>query len=514
MPKSPKNQSTEKARADRFVFWSALILLAWLPLPWGSHTPWAQSLFTTVAAFLLGVRLVMAAMGVQTLEGRAKRLWWPLLLWLCWIGWIGMQIVPVSPEALALLSPQALKHLSAADVSGTTVPLTVSIGRGLTADSLLLTCGYFSLYWLMVLSCWRQPERVRWALGVLVLSGGVQALYGSVMTLSGWEYGFFEVKQHYRDFATGTFVNRNHLAGYLELTAAAGIGLILADLRVRQGKITWMQWLNDFIGLLFSTRFRTRIILAIIAVGIVMTRSRMGNAAFFSSLCFCGLAYIFLRERRLMLKAILLFGSLVLIDVLIVSNWFGLARVVDRIESTDLATESRVQIYDELPAVVNAYERAGSGLGTFWQAYAFYRTTDTQYVYDHAHNDYLEMLIEVGWPGVLILAALVGGHALHAFLVIIRRRSRLPAAAAFSALMALSAFALHSTVDFNLQIPANAATLIVLLALSASFSSTSRLSEQTVNALEMPERRQKQRQRIATVDDEPSGLYHSRPLDS
>lgn len=35
----------------------------------------------------------------------------------------------------------------------------------------------------------------------------------------------------------------------------------------------------------------------------------------------------------------------------------------------------------------------------------------------------------------------------------------------FSALMAIISFGIHSTVDFNLQIPANAATFMVILAL-------------------------------------------------
>lgn len=465
---------SDKKRADRFIFASLLALLLWMPLPWGSHVPWAQTLFITLATLLLSSRLMLSAFGIPRLNGRPSRLYWPLLLWLFWIAWIGFQLIPLSPDFLSKLSPLAMRYFATIESDQPALPLTISIGRGLTIDSLLLTMGYFAIYWLIVLTCWRQPDRVRWVLGTLVLSGGMQALYGSLMTLSGWEFGFFEAKQHYVGYATGTFVNRNHLAGYLELTAAAGIGLILADLKVHRQKIDWMGWLNDFIGLLFSVRFRTRIILAIIAVGIVMTRSRMGNTAFFMSLCLCGLTYIFFRERRLMLKALLLFGSLLIIDLMIVSNWFGLARVVNRIETTDMATESRTQVYDELPPVVVAYQNVGSGLGTFWQAYAPYRSQDMRYFYDHAHNDYLEMLIEVGWPGIFILAVLVGGHAVHAVHVIVRRRSRLPPAVCFATVMALVAYALHSTVDFNLQIPANAATLIALMALSACFSSQSR----------------------------------------
>jgi hypothetical protein len=47
------------------------------------------------------------------------------------------------------------------------------------------------------------------------------------------------------------------------------------------------------------------------------------------------------------------------------------------------------------------------------------------------------------------------------------RRRRLAAATGFAAFMGLTAMAIHATVEFNLQIPANAATLVVLLALTA-----------------------------------------------
>jgi len=72
------------------------------------------------------------------------------------------------------------------------------------------------------------PSRLRWIALALVLSGLFQASYGSLMTLSGLEYGFFHEKIHNRGLATGTFINRNHLAGYLVMCLSVGIGLLIA----------------------------------------------------------------------------------------------------------------------------------------------------------------------------------------------------------------------------------------------------------------------------------------------
>ena len=61
--------------------------------------------------------------------------------------------------------------------------------------------------------------------------------------------------------------------------------------------------------------------------------------------------------------------------------------------------------------------------------------------------------------GALPLMALV-----LAVLALSRRRDPLARGFAFAVVMGISAIAIHSTVDFNLQIPANAFAFMVLLA--------------------------------------------------
>ncbi len=82
------------------------------------------------------------------------------------------------------------------------------------------------------------------------------------MTLSGVEYGFFMEKEHYRGVATGTFVNRNHLAGYLEMALALGIGLLMADLGGKKA-LNWRQRLRGFAESLLSSKIRLRVFLAV-----------------------------------------------------------------------------------------------------------------------------------------------------------------------------------------------------------------------------------------------------------
>ncbi|MGH8540225.1 MAG: O-antigen ligase family protein [Stenotrophobium sp.] len=440
-------------------------------MPWGSNRPWAEALIGILAGALCSVYLLCQ---VFRSFGAAKKTvfspvvyFLPLLLWTVWLAWGVVQLLPVGFGQLKAISPYAAQIYAAAfpGVAGSQ-QWTISILPAQSFQKWLLSLGYFSLY-LLVLGLARDHSRLRSLANVLIFSALLQAIYGGIMVLSGIEYGFFEHKTAYLGLATGTFVNRNHLAGYLELGAAVGIGLILADLRTVQTD-TWKKRLKNFLNFLFSTRLRTRVFLAVIVVGLVLTRSRGGGSAFFGALVVCGPIYIFLKERRLFLKSMVLFVSLLAVDVWIVSGWFGLDKVMTRIEQTHETTEVRTRAFAAYPALIEKYWRTGSGAGTFAAVFAQDQPADVAGYYDHAHNDYAEFLIEYGVPGTLILLILAGITGLHALQVIIRRDDRLRVGMCFAYLMASAELAIHSFSDFNLQIPANAATYVVIMAMAGA----------------------------------------------
>mgnify|MGYP007056048999 CR=1 FL=1 len=101
------------------------------------------------------------------------------------------------------------------------------------------------------------------------------------------------------------------------------------------------------------------------------------------------------------------------------------------------------------------------------QLYNFFGPYGVKYA--HAHNDYLQLLAEAGWPG---FAALAGGFFIFLAMVI-RRIFRYAAGLdparfyiGIGACSALISIAFHSIFDFNLQMPANMLYFVVLLAIS------------------------------------------------
>jgi len=95
--------------------------------------------------------------------------------------------------------------------------------------------------------------------------------------------------------------------------------------------------------------------------------------------------------------------------------------------------------------------------------YPKYQSSQVNLAYDHAHNEYLQFFIEFGAIGFLSLFFIVGMCLTSSLKALKRRRHNMARGAAFASFMAIIGMALHASVDFPLQAPANAATFICLL---------------------------------------------------
>lgn len=455
------------------LFFGLLLLLAWLPLPLGSNRPWAEAILESGAAILSLLWLYGYHRGFL----KPGAVWFGsrTVLWLlaAWLGYVMLQWLPLPSFIRQALSPLSVAVYEQAGVSGW-APL--SLDSWATFMYWLKSVAYVVLFALTLLLVNSRLRLVMLAY-VLVLGAVFQAFYGGIMTLSGLEYGFFVKKETYLGFATGTFVNRNHLAGYLEMALAAGIGLLLATNYQRERAHTWRQRLRNFLNLMLSQKLPLRLMLVVLVVGLVLTRSRMGNTAFFSSMLIAGLITLGMFYRRSgsvarmfrrsdMRSAVILVASLVVIDLLIVGAWFGVEKVAQRIAESSLSQDAgRVEVSGNTLEMLKDYPLAGSGGGSFFVAFMRYRDEGVLEYYDHAHQDYLEIAADTGAIGIALLGLVVMASLWAALRALYHRHDVLMRGMAFSSVMGIAALLIHSTVDFNLQIPANAATFMVILAL-------------------------------------------------
>ncbi|MGS2718016.1 O-antigen ligase family protein [Eionea flava] len=445
------NYSASAHNNHPFLFYNLLGMIIYLPLPLGSHRLLAWSI---LEAWVFSVLFVWIFLCFQQ-KARMPEYWkkcWPALFALT--GFAAISLLQLTPLNSSSHNISVLNDLNWA---------TFSLDPHATIEQLLKTSAYIGLF-ILTIALVNTEKRIKTVLQVFFFCGVFQAGYGAFMTLSGIEYVLWLPKEHYIGRATGTFINRNHFANYLSMCAAAGTALLLIDLSKK--KVKGLK--NMLIGLLhfmLSRKMLFRIGLALIVVGIVLSRSRMGNTAFFISLVSAGFIWMIL-TKRVSRNAIIFLTSLIIIDLWVVGNWFGFEEVTARIQNTSASTETRDEVLRDTLVYIKENPMLGTGGGSYYSVYSYYKSPDVNGYYDYTHNDYLQFVSEYGLIGTAFIALLVISSLFTAIVTLFKRNNPTMQATSFAALMTIIALLLHSLVDFNLQIMANAASATILLALA------------------------------------------------
>ncbi|CAA0336625.1 O-antigen ligase family protein [Alteromonas sp. BZK5] len=449
-------------KTEKFLFGFLLFTLFWLPLSLGANRPWAWALMQMSVFFLGGILLLTHKSLLSKLYAQYKLL---VIVWLVFLTWQLINIVPLPFSLVETLRPERVNFLLNENIQGMEsisslwLPLSFAVGQ---SDVIFFKSLAYCFLFFITLTLVNTGKRLRYILIVISAAGVFQAIYGSLEVLSGLQYSLV-FKLPVSHIATGSFVYKNHYANFLLLCLSAAIGYMIASLRVRSGSST-RERLRRIVRFWLSNKVLFRIGIIIMVIALVMSRSRMGNSAFFIAMTITAtLGLIYFKPRQK--SYVVLFISMLVIDILIVSSLFGLKQVQQRLEQTNLTQESRDEVITDALPLLSEYGIIGTGGGTFYTVYPQVQSESIQHFYDHAHNEYLQFAIEFGIVGAAIIAMLVLLCAKSALSAMRHRRHPLPRGTAFAAVMAVIGMALHSTVDFPLQAPANTAIFIILLAL-------------------------------------------------
>jgi O-antigen ligase len=413
---------------------------------------------------LVAAWLVLWALGRVEASEPLRRAW---LAWIALAAWLAIQalhVVPMPIAWVAALSPDSARmHAMAGELGVQVATTTLSIDPEASRVSLLKSLAYAGVFFLMLALATRR-SRVLLLARVLVYAAVLETVYAVTLHLGNVTEEYFGTLLEHSDSASGTYANRNHFAGYLEMCLALGIGLLIAGLSDRKAD-TWRRFLQHALEWILSPKMILRLALCVLVIGLTTTHSRMGNTAFFSSLLVAGVLGIAL-SRHATRNTVLLLASLIAIDLFIVGSWFGVEKLAERLQET---TVQDVQQREEPAAyavqLIRDYAPFGSGPGTFYVAFPRYRPATVPNFYTQTHNDYVQVASESGVAGFAAIGLFVAAALGAALLAQWRRRDPLMRGMSFACIMGVTSLLIHSWVDFNLQIPANAALFMVLLAL-------------------------------------------------
>lgn len=471
---------------DAPVFWLIIAQLLWAPIPLASNRTWAVGILLLITC----TQWITASWCYREQWGavfqRLKLIKLPVILFVLITFLAFLQTIPLPVSIASVLAPETARIWSRIWPEG---PFYLSVNPSQTQLQAALCFIYASTFILTTISA-RNSRRLMTIAYALIGAAVFQALIGGYLYSVEASYELFNGRILH-DRMKGTFVYHNNAAAMFALCLAMGIGAFLAQLE-RGNSQNSKRWLVNTLDFVLSSKMVLRLSLVIIVIALVMTRSRMGNAGFFIAMT-ASLALYAIYSTKVRKAVLIVLTSLIVIDIWVLGQWVGLEKVIARLEATQISKAERVQVEKKLateqvdfnfnkkiqqeesveertlpinyaPEALKKFTFFGSGAGTFYSIFPEFRPTDSQGYYDHAHNDYIELATDYGLVGAFLFAS-IALSSLWQFSKTIRTRNH-PTAKGISlgALMAVTYIALHSLVDFNLQIPSNALLVCAILA--------------------------------------------------
>ena len=429
------------------------MLLAWAPLPFGSATPAARAGLAAAAFAVLALALWAP---VAPRQSPPREIWLAAGALAAVAALGALQSVPLPAPVVAALSPRhlelargAAESLGAPPPGGIALSLAPDASRNAALDWAAAAAALAAAA--LVGGSRRARRQLAGVLGIAVLFQvlfGAQQWFARSRVLWGIEIPGFHDRLH------GTFINPNHAALYLELGLAAAFA--------------WAWWQARRAAAANSAEERllrlggAAIGWLVIFAGLAFTRSRAGLLAALAATALQG-AWVGTRRRRLWLAASGLAAGLAGLALV---GWLGFQEGLGRLVgggAEGLAPGGRIEAMAATARLWGRFPVLGTGLGSFRATFPMVRSDGNEFLWRHAHSDWLELGATAGLLGfALVVFGLVAVVRRLARLLVHGERSE-DRGAALAAAGALVAVGLHSCVDFGLTIPANAVALAALV---------------------------------------------------
>src|SRR4051794_14660380 len=319
-----------------------------------------------------------------------------------------------------------------------------------TFSQLLLYVSYGILCFLLTQTLTSSRE-VRTVGTALVIFGSTLSLFAVLQNLSSPTKLYGLLTPRFGGWIYGPYVNHNHYAGLMEMLIP--VPLVFAFSRFGSQRERWI----------------AASVAAFMAATIFLSGSRGGMIAFAVEIAIF-LTFVFREHQQK--KILILLGTFLSISLAMIV-WTGGHEVKARIatfavdKASDLATDIRLQIDRDILHMFRERPALGWGQGTFAEVYPRFRSFYTDSVVNAAHNDFLQVLTETGIAGFGIMIWSLVITMRKALRKSPKWTSNLNGTVAVAALLGISGILVHSLVDFNMQVPANAALFYCLCTVAA-----------------------------------------------
>jgi O-antigen ligase len=250
----------------------------------------------------------------------------------------------------------------------------------------------------------------------------------------------------------GPYVNHNHYAGLMEMLTPFPLVLAISRFPRRNHRLIVAGVAALMASTIFLSNSRGGMIAFAVQAIVLLMLVRPHHAV----------------RRRPMILAVFLLGVIGLLF------WLGGSELTRRMVSIESETRQElsggVRLTIDRDCLHMWLQRPflGWGLGTFSVVYPQFRTSYSNFFVNDAHNDYLQFLVETGVAGAAIGLWFLVVTFRRAWVKLDNWTETANGVLTVAALLGCVGILVHSVLDFNLQIPANAALFYVLCAIAAS----------------------------------------------
>ncbi len=415
-------EDSQRTISGRLIEYCLIFLLIFTPFAYGAVEPWSVAVFEVVSVLMLLLWVFkMIANGRFEIDRN------PVISFaILFIVYVSMQLIfsfIPHPSSLILLP-------------GSVYPWA-------TRTELLKIISYAVIF-LVAVHTIKTRQQINRILSIIIAVGFLMAI--------------FFLMRYFGAEAPRGIINPDHYAGYLGMIIPLAFGFLLIR---HQGYVP--------LDMAYARQFLFFFCAIVMSAALFFTMSRGGMFSFIASLS-CMSVLLFTRKSIKRKRWIL---SIAVVFVVSAVAWIGATPVLERImsikvEITSLYFGGRLPVWNGTLEIVKDYPVFGTGLGTFSYIFPKYQMERLPHIFMYAHNDFLELLSEIGVAGFSLFV--ISGLWFAAGLLsrFYKRNDLYITGLCIGILGSLTSILVHSFADFNLHIPATAILTVIILSLLLS----------------------------------------------
>jgi len=344
------------------------------------------------------------------------------------------QLVPLSPSLLKLLSPKTLfvyeKYIPFLKGINN---FSISIFALSTIEEIIKVFSLFAVFFITI-NVFGDKKRIERLLLVIILWAVCLVFYGVARR-------YLNIGQDIGD-SFSTFGNRNHFAAYMVMVAPLAIAYSLSC----KDKVKKFMFIS--VGV-------------IISAGVFLSFSRAGSVSLILSLL---LMMVLLKKGRMGREKywVLLVMALGVGFVLMV----GFDPMRQRFILLQEGLGGRLRIARDSLQIVKDFPVFGVGLGNFSNIFTLYRNFISRGYYYYAHNDHLQIIVEMGFVGAAFYFCFIFKILKDILDRLEKRHDIFVRNIVVGGVSGSIGLLIHSFFEFNFHIPAVALLFWIILGLT------------------------------------------------